>query len=297
MGDVESEDEDYTRVTISTIIGVSILILLYLLFSDLTQNVAERADSFSSSSWLIFLYRFVCFIVCGYAIVYMFRCGPGNMHVVNLKDNSDVLLHPLGKEKFVTFSSWTLLACTGYFLLSLVSQIQSSLNFNQTSWLPSLQTALFCIGISMAFQTATVVRYIILPNMVKNNNSHNHMFLYHEQIMHNFTAIFLMFEMLMVQPNLSPQFALFGLLIGIAYVAFAYAVAYFGGGYFVYSFLHPKPKIAPVFAIGLASSIAVFYLGIWVLSSINDSFIWLSVIISTLWLALIVQFRPSPNLS
>ena len=81
----------------------------------------------------------------------------------------------------------------------------------------------------MAFLTATVVRYIILPNMVQNNNPHTHMFLYHEQIMHNFAAVFLTLEMLIIQPDLHPQFAILGLLIGIVYVTFAYAIAYFGG--------------------------------------------------------------------
>ncbi len=292
MTSVGGENGDYTNVTIGTIIGVSILILIYLLFSGVGTDISDNSKTFESKSSLVFFFRIICFAFCAYAIIFMFRCGPANMHVVNLRDNKELLLHPEGIQKFVTFSSWTLLATTGYFSLSLINQSQPSLGFEQLSWLLSLQTILFCIGVSMAFLTATVVRYIILPNMVQNNNPHTHMFLYHEQIMHNFAAVFLTLEMLIIQPNLHPQFAILGLVIGIVYVAFAYAIAYFGGGYFVYSFLHPAPKIAPLFAVGLAAGIAIFYLGIWLLSLLQDSYGWLSIILSTLWIALIVQFKP-----
>ena len=292
MTSVGGENGDYTNVTIGTIIGVSILILIYLLFSGVGTNISDNSKTFESKSSLVFFFRIICFAFCAYAIIFMFRCGPANMHVVSLRDNKELLLHPEGIQKFVTFSSWTLLATTGYFSLSLINQSQPSLGFEKLSWLLSLQTILFCIGVSMAFLTATVVRYIILPNMVQNNNPHTHMFLYHEQIMHNFAAVFLTLEMLIIQPNLHPQFAILGLVIGIVYLAFAYAIAYFGGGYFVYSFLHPAPKIAPLFAVGLAAGIAIFYLGIWLLSLLQDSYGWLSIILSTLWIALIVQFKP-----
>ncbi|MEC8540305.1 MAG: hypothetical protein VXY53_00500 [Candidatus Thermoplasmatota archaeon] len=292
MTSVGGENGDYTNVTIGTIIGVSIFILIYLLFSGVGPNISDNSKTFESKSSLVFFFRIICFAFCAYAIIFMFRCGPANMHVVSLRDNKELLLHPEGIKKFVTFSSWTLLATTGYFFLSLINQSQPSLGFEKLSWLLSLQTILFCIGVSMAFLTATVVRYIILPNMVQNNNPHTHMFLYHEQIMHNFAAVFLTLEMLIIQPNLHPQFAILGLVIGIVYLAFAYAIAYFGGGYFVYSFLHPAPKIAPLFAVGLAAGIAIFYLGIWLLSLLQDSYGWLSIILSTLWIALIVQFKP-----
>ena len=144
----------------------------------------------------------------------------------------------------------------------------------------------------MAFLTATVVRHIILPNEVRNTRDHSHMFLFHEQIMHNFAAIFLAVEMILVSPNLASEFALFGLFFGIIYISFAYVNAYYGSGFFAYSFLHPKPKIAPIFAVGLASGIAVFYLGLWLVSEVRQTNIWLSGITMIVWTVLIVQFKP-----
>lgn len=296
MSETNGIEDDYTKVTIATIVSVSFLIIIYLLLSDVWPKVADNSESFSNSSILALLYRMICCGFCVYAIIYMFQSGPANMHVVRLEGNEEVLLHPIGIQKFVTFSSWTLLTCTGYFILSSVNQLRFIFDAASITWLVSLQTILFCMGISMAFLTATVVRYVILPNMIANNNSHSHMFLYHEQIMHNFAAIFLGVDLLLVKPELVAEFAIFGLLIGIAYISFAYWLAYFGPGFFVYSFLHPQPKIAPLFATGLAVCIALFYLGLWLIMQLGDSLWWLQLAILVTWLSLIVQFRMAENL-
>ena len=285
-------NKDYTNVTITTIVTISLVIIAYFIVSDIIQIVSKVSDSFSSSSLLLLAYRILCFGASGYAIVYMFACGPGNMRVVSLAENQEIIMSPKGKEKFVTFSSWTLLMCVAYFLLAIIDQIVNMIG-SEIPLISSLQTITFVTGISMSFLTATVVRHIILPDEVRIGRDHGHMFLYHEQIMHNFAAIFLAFEMLIVVPDLSPQLAVFGLLIGVLYITFAYLFAYFGEGYFVYGFLHPRPKIAPIFLTGLACSIALFYLGLWYVNLVAEYNYWLSWLMIITWLLLIVQFRPN----
>ena len=192
---------DYTKITIATIVSISFIIILYFLFSDIGQIISEKSESLSSSSSMVLIYRIVCLSVCAYAIRYMFTCGHGNMRVVSLDKNEEFILNPIGIKKFVTFSSWTLLMCLGYFLIAVINQTMELLNVNAISWLYSWQMVIFVAGISMSFLTATVVRYIILPDEVKIGREHGHMFLFHEQIMHNFAAIFFAFEMLIVQPE------------------------------------------------------------------------------------------------
>ncbi len=288
------EYEDYTRVTITTIVSISLIIIAYFLFSDVGETVSKISGSFSSSSLFVLVYRIICLCASGYAVLYMFTCGPGNMRVVSLADNQDFVMNPVGKDKFVTFSSWTLIACVAYFLSAIVNQIINMIGSN-IGIIASFQTISFVTGISMSFLTATVVKFIILPDEVRINREHGHMFLYHEQIMHNFAAIFLAIEMLIIVPDLKPQLAVFGLLIGILYLTFGYLLAYFGGGYFVYGFLHPKPKIAPIFVTGLACSIAIFYLGLWYVNMVSEANYRLSWLIIVTWLLLIVQFRPNPD--
>ena len=262
------------------------------LIIDLFGSVDESALSFQSSSYLVLAWRLLCLSVGLYAIFFMFKVGSGNMLVIRLEDNQEELLHPVGVEKFVTFSSWTLLANVLYFAVASLLQLLNNGESTDIGLLGTLQVIIFVAGISMAFLTATVVRHIILPNEVRIAREHSHMFLFHEQIMHNFAAIFLAVEMILVSPNLAAEFALFGLFFGIIYLSFAYVNAYYGGGFFVYSFLHPKPKIAPIFAVGLASSLAVFYLGLWLVSEVRQTNIWLSGITMIVWVLLIIQFKP-----
>ena len=262
------------------------------LIIDLFGSVDDSASSFQSSSYLILAWRLLCLSVGLYAIFFMFKVGPGNMMVVRLEDNQEVLLHPVGFEKFVTFSSWTLLANVLYFAVASLLQLMNNGESSDIGLLGTLQVILFVAGISMAFLTATVVRHIILPNEVRIAREHSHLFLFHEQVMHNFAAIFLSVEMILVSPNLAAEFALFGLFFGVIYLSFAYVNAYYGGGFFVYSFLHPKPKIAPIFAVGLASSLAVFYLGLWLVSEVRQTNIWLSGITMIVWVLLVIQFKP-----
>ena len=286
------EESDYTKITIGVIIAVSIAIVIAGLIIDLFGSVNDSASSFQSSSYLVFVWRILCLSVGLYAIFFMFKVGPGNMMVVRLETNQEELLHPVGIEKFVTFSSWTLLVNVLYFAVASLLQLVNNGESSDIGLLGKLQVILFVAGISMAFLTATVVRHIILPNEVRNTREHSHMFLFHEQIMHNFAAIFLAVEMILVSPNLASEFALFGLFFGIVYLSFAYVNAYYGSGFFAYSFLHPKPKIAPIFAVGLASGIAVFYLGLWLVSEVRQTNIWLSGITMIVWTVLIVQFKP-----
>ena len=291
MTDANAES-DYTPYTILTILVVTALIVFFAYSIDLISHLDDSASSFQSSSSLVLLWRFSCLFVGLCAIVYMLKCGPGNMRVMSLRDSEELILHPDGISKFVTFSSWTLLSNVAYFLSSIIYHVSGKYEFSTPNLLLQLQIVTFCTGIAMAFMTATIVRHIILPDEVRIGRNHDHMFLFHEQIMHNFAAIFLTVELILLQPELKPEFAIIGLFIGIVYVAFSYLFAYFGGGYIVYSFLHPKPKIAPILVFVLAGMISLFYAGIWFVSTLENV---LAIPILILWISVIVQFRATHN--
>lgn len=285
-------EHDYTRYTIFFIFLLTLFSLYYSSKNDLIALLGSSVSSFQSSSAMILIWRMLCLLVGVSAAVYMVRIGAGNMRVITIKGCEEITTYPVGLSKFVTFSSWTLLSNITYFAISVLAQSLDFLNIRAPDFLLGLQVFLFCIGIAMAFMTATIVRHIILPDEVRIGRNHDHMFLFHEQIMHNFAAVFLAVELLIVNPALKPQFAIIGLLMGIAYVTFAYLFAYFGGGYIVYSFLHPKPKIAPVLVFVLAGMIALFYTGLWFVSTLDRVF---AIPILFVWISLIVQFRPTQS--
>jgi len=289
MGEVNT-NPDYTRQTISIIFFVTLTIIIYAYFINLFGLIKASAPSFQSTSLLLLFWRLGCLVIGISAIVYMYRCGPGNMRVISFKESEEVIRYPTGLSKFVTFSSWTLLANVSYFLLSTVNQLGELLGLSLPILFSQIQVIVFCSGIAMAFLTATIVRHIILPDEVKIRRNHEHMFLFHEQIMHNFAAFFLAVELILLQPELRPQFAIVGLFMGIVYVVFSYLFAYFGGGYIVYSFIHPRPKIAPILVFVLAGLISLFYVGLWFVSTLK---MVLSIPILFVWICMIVQFQPS----
>ena len=286
----QTDEHDYTRYTIFFIFSLTLFSLYYSSKIDLIALVSSSVSSFQSSSVMVLFWRVSCMLVALSAAVYMVKIGAGNMRVVTIKECEEITTYPVGLSKFVTFSSWTLLSNIAYFVIAVSAQSLEFLDIRVPDLLLRLQLFIFCIGIAMAFMTATIVRHIILPDEVRIGRNHDHMFLFHEQIMHNFAAVFLAVELLIVNPALEPQFAIFGILMGIAYVTFAYLFAYFGGGYIVYSFLHPKPKIAPVLVFVLAGMIALFYTGLWFVSTLDRVF---AIPILLVWVSLIVQFRPT----
>ena len=284
----ENIEADFTRYTSLTIFFVGMGVLLYAINIDLLSLVNQSVNSFQSTSSLVFSWRLICLSVGICAIIYMFNCGPGNMRVQMLKNSEEVIYHPDGIEKFMTFSSWTLLVNVIYFASASLVQTLDYLEISSPHILTQIQVIAFCTGIAIAFLTATIVRHIILPDEAKIGRKCDHMFLFHEQVMHNFAAIFLAIELIILRPKMIPEFAIFGLFLGIIYVVFAYLFAYFGGGYLAYSFIHPKPKIAPFLVIGLASFIAIFYTGLWFISTLDQV---LAGVLLSAWVMLIVQFK------
>ena len=109
--------------------------------------------------------------------------------------------------------------------------------------------------------------------------------------MHNFCAIFLVGEILLCQPNLAPEFMLFGIYIGLFYALFAYPYAKYGGGYYVYSFIDPRLQYAPFLLSGLAVLVSTFYLGVWLMSVLLSKSGFIGAVLFIAWVALIVQFR------
>ena len=286
----ENTDADFTRYTISTIFFVGMGVLFYAINIDLLNLVDQSMNSFHSSSSLVFSWRIICLSVGVCAIIYSFKCGPGNLRVMMIRNCKEEIYHPEGISKFITFSSWTLLANVVYFASASLIQGLDYLGMSSPHILSQIQVIAFCTAIAIAFLTATIVRHIILPDEAKLGRNVDHMFLFHEQVMHNFAAIFLTIELIILRPKLIPEFAIFGLFLGIIYIVFAYLFAYFGGGYLAYGFIHPKPKIAPVLVITLASFIAIFYTGLWFVSTLDQV---LAGVLLSVWVMLIVQFKPN----
>ena len=294
---LEYGEKDSTPYSLFTLVLIALFSWTFLIRGNVFTHLYESSESFSTSflpDSLIIVWRMFCFLFGLSAIVYMFRMKTGTMIVIDHETRKEVTLHPIGIKKFVTFSSWTLLCNAIYFLLAMVSSLAIYSTFSVPKWLYITQILFFATALGSAFLTSTIVRYIILPGEVRARRNHERQFYFHNQMMHNFATIFLAVEIILFQPELQPHFAVFGLIFGSLYALFAYPFAYFGGGYYVYSFIDPRLKYAPLLVSGLAGIISIFYLGLWILSLLMSYNSIIGTLVAVLWVSLIVQFRPEP---
>ena len=284
------------RVTwsLTTLFGFGGFATLLLFVWDVPSLLTSTGASLMDSTWVFsaFIWRLFCLMVGISAIIYMFRMRTGHMIVRSHQKKEDILIHPLGIRKFVTFSSWTLLLNVAYFFLATLSSLAIVLGFDLSESLNQALAGTFVTALGASFLTSTIVRYVILPGDYTDEEHHQRQFWFHNQVMHNFCTIFLVAEIIFMNPNLELSYMLFGILIGLTYALFAFPFAVFGGGYYCYWFIDPRLQKAPLFIAGLALAISFSYLGVWLVSKITSfNFVFGSILL-VLWCSQIVQFQP-----
>ena len=294
MGLLGYGERDSTPFTILALLLTSLLCF----FAFFQWNLFSLFDNIASTSYtslipleIVMIWRFICAFIGLAAVVYMFRTIPGFMPVILHKERTEIIIHPVGLQHFVTFSSWTLLINILYFLLSAIITFAVISGNNMPQWMNIAVIIFFSAAAGSSFLTATVVRYVILPEEVKVGRVNENMFNFHNQLMHNFAAIFIAVDLIISRPTLHPEFAVFGLFFGLIYAVFAYLFAFYGGGFYVYTFIDPRLKYAPLLMTALAIAIATFYLGLWLLSQLLSYNYLIGSILVIIWVSLIVQFN------
>ena len=294
--------KDYSPYTYATISVVLLMSFGAMWRLDLITAIENTPFQFQSNRFpdiLLAIFRTACFLLSVYTIVILMVCSkvPGNMTALRHKERDFHLFDLLGIERLVTFSSWTLIIFGLVFLFSSIGTWCSFFGNEVPGFVRFFSTLLYPLALCSAFLTSTVVRYIIIPSEIKMERDLSHLFLPHEIVMHNLTVILLAVDLIATQPNLRPEFGLMGVIIGIIYVIFAYIWANYGGGYYVYSFIEPRVKGAPMFLIGLAFSIGLFYLGLWLIVELMNEIYLLGVLLLCLWVKQIIMFKqPIPNM-
>ena len=278
-----------------SVLSIITLGSLILLFSwDVPSLLVVTGNSLTQgpSDILLAIWHIACLLLGLRTIAFMYRMKTGHMIVRSHGKKEDVLIHPLGIKKFVTFSSWTLILNVMYFFFATIGSFFLLAGTNLQSNLAQLLAGVFVTALGASFLTSTVVRYVILPGDYSDEEHHKRQFWFHNQMMHNFCTIFLVIEILFTSPQLEFVYMLFGILIGLAYALFAFPFAAFGGGYYVYSFIDPRLEKAPLFITMLALAIAISYIGVWLVSELVSFNIFIGGLLLVAWCSAIVQFRP-----
>lgn len=286
------KDDVVRTMSVLSIITLGSLILLFSW--DVLSLLVGTGNSLTQgpSDVVMTIWHIACLLVGLRAIAFMYTMKTGHMIVRSHEKKEDVLIHPLGIKKFVTFSSWTLILNVMYFFLATLSSFVLLAGMGLPSALAQLLGGVFVTALGASFLTSTVVRYVILPGNQSDEEHHKRQFWFHNQMMHNFCTIFLVAEILLTTPQLELSFMLFGILIGLAYALFAFPFAAFGGGYYCYSFIDPRLEKAPLFITMLAFAISVSYIGVWLVSELVSFNILLGGVLLIGWCSRIVQFKP-----
>ena len=286
-------NDDVVR-SLSVLSIITLVSLILLLSWDALSLLVGTGNSLiqGPSDVLMAIWHIACLLVGLRAIAFMYTMKTGHMVVRSHEKKEDILIHPLGIKKFVTFSSWTLILNVVYFFFATVSSFVLLAGIDLPSGLAQLLGGVFVTALGASFLTSTVVRYVILPGNHSDEEHHKRQFWFHNQMMHNFCTVFLVIEILLTSPQLEFVYMLFGILIGLAYALFAFPFAAFGGGYYCYSFIDPRLQKAPLFITMLALAISLSYVGVWFVSELVSFNIFIGGSLLIAWCSQIVQFKP-----
>lgn len=285
-------NDDITR-SLGVLFVITIVSVFLILRWDVQTLLTATGLSLATGTSLVLLYiwHMACMLLGLSAVVFMFRMKTGHMVVRSHEEKEDVLIHPIGINKFVTFSSWTLILNVLYFSLATLVSFIMLTGATPPSWIIQSLGGVFVTAIGASFLTSTVVRYVILPRNESDDEHHKRQFWFHNQMMHNFCTVFLVIEILLTTPQLEFVYMLFGILIGLAYALFAFPFAVFGGGYYCYSFIDPRLEKAPLFITMLALAISLSYVGVWFVSELISFNIFIGGSLLIAWCSRIVQFN------
>tara|TARA_B100000214_G_C23968226_1_gene628809 strand:- start:1263 stop:2186 length:924 start_codon:yes stop_codon:yes gene_type:complete len=289
-------EKDQHIITYSLIIVVSIFCLFFINLFDIVEILDDRVVSLDSkfiSEEILTTFRTLCTILAFYTIfvLMIFNKEGGSMNPLFHNERITKNHKTMGLERMVPFSSWNLIIFGLYFFTVSALGWFELFDINSSKFLYLSSGMLLPMSLGMSMLTATVVTYVIIPNEVNSDREYDYLFKMHEMVMHNLVVILISVDVILSQPDLKWQLAIFGLVIGVIYITFAYFFALYGGGYYVYSFIDPRIKYGPIIMIILALAISLFYILIWLISLLLEYNLLIGVPIYMLWNYSVVLFK------
>ena len=265
-----SSTEDNT-VT-SYILTISILVISIVIYFVFSKSGPEFDSGQLHGNGGLFtliltLFRLACaYLVIHTTVFWMVKNPvPGIMTPLFREDSNSRPHRSVGFERLVPFSSWTMLIFGIAMLWNGVSSAWVLFFPPPPEFVLHIGTATFATAFSSAVLTATIIRYVILPAQMKKGEDIYHMFLPHEQVMHNWALILLSIELVLGTISMRPPMIALGLTYGALYLIFAEFWAHFGGGYYVYQFIDPRPKEGPLLLVGLMFVCSIsFFVGLFI---------------------------------
>lgn len=289
-----SSDRSVLSYSLTVLILVVSVASYVFLHDGGSFDAAQMYGEGTLSTIALMLFRFGCaYLVIHSAVVWMVRNPtPGMMSPLFRADREIRMHQSTGFERLVPFSSWTMLMFGLAMLWNGIGSLWYVLVGEPSNLFQHLGTALFATAYSSAALTSIIVRYVILPAQMKEGEDISHMFLPHEQVMHNWALIFLSCELVFGTLSIRLPMMMLGLTYGAVYLIFAEAWARFGGGYYVYDFIDPRPKEGPIYLVALMLICSVAFLLGFGISEARESYPFVAFALIATFVGLSARFGP-----
>ena len=291
-----AEGQDRTLVTLLCAMTTTVLAVVFYVVVGINDMLGDSGRSYQTSAVpMVFIgvFRYACAYLAFHTVVFwMIRSPePGRMFAILHETGEETMIRTTGFERIGTFSSWTLMVFGVAFFIAGTATWMAVFNLDVPPVMNTLTVMLMPVAYGAAFITATVIRYVVIPDEIAKVRPFGTFFKNYELVMHNYTAIFLALDLFLVQAELQWQFGIFPILFGIVYVLFSYAYARLPQGYYIYSFLDPRINMAPVYLVMLLLACCLFYFGLWGMSLLIQWNALLGGLALAFWVSRIVLFR------
>ena len=289
----------YDRSSISLTL-LSLILISSVLFSMLNfgnggfPGYMDTHGEGGMETWLRIFFRLGCaYLSLHTAVFWMIRNPDPSTMIVLFREELEIRVHKsVGLEKLGTFSAWTMIVFGLSMFVNGVGSIYVGLGYAPPEWVQGLGVSLFATSFGAASLTSIVVRYVILPSMVKQGSDQDHMFKPHEQVMHNWVLLLLSIDFLLGGMSFGWPVISLSIIMGGVYLTFAEIKARRKGGYYVYEFIDPRPALAPFLLSGLLIICLLSLLFGLLISALKQDYYFISFILLTLFVTSSVQFKP-----
>ena len=289
-------EKDNSKIVYFLIFVLSILCIWYSYSMDLYEKLIQNGVSPSSDIGLpilIAVFRTLCAYLAFHSVLFwMILDKKGGFMYAHSHEKRDLLpLKIYGLTRMVPFSSWNAIVFSLTFIsLSIISWM-SIFEINIPNLLHVIASVLFSISLGMTTLTATIVTYVIIPGAVKSRDDYHYLFEKHQQVMHNWVLILIIADLIITNPSMLPEFAVFPISMAIIYTIFAYIYANWGGGFYVYQFIDPRLKYAAIIMTLLGILIGAFYILTVLISYLLELNYIIGSLIFIAWTYSIVLFK------
>ena len=284
-----------SRILILTVLIISVLFYILNYDKNGSMDIESLHGNGNFDTWLRVVFRLSCAYLAIHTVLFWMVLNPApGIMVVLFRESLEVREHPSrGLEKLGTFSSWTLILFGLSMLSNGLISIAVVTDTEVPEWLVKSGVSLFAAGFGSAALTALIVRHVIIPSMIQNGENLEHMFKPHEHVMHNLALVLLAIDLLIGGMVVPWTMISLSLIVGAGYLIFAEFWAIWGRGYYVYEFIDPRPRLAPLFLLGLMGVCLVsFCIGLAV-SEIKSNYPLLASFLLIIFVSLSVRFRES----